>query len=128
MQKPSFKLEEIDKYLSVRLFLARVFRVFSCLSIICGINIFMTDKLDGLILFVIGSYSFFSNSWNVDRTKEFRIIVSIITTMQVRSIDKIAEIIKLPYDSVRKDLQTLINKVKVTDIAIDDTLREIVLH
>jgi hypothetical protein len=128
MQKPSFKLADVDKYLSVSLFLARIFWIFSCLSIICGINIFMTDRLDGLILFAIGSFSFFSNSWNVDRTKEFRTIVSIITTMQIRSIDKIAEILMLPYDSVRKDLQTLINKVKVTDIAIDDTLREIVLH
>ena len=128
MQKPSFKLADVDKYLSVSLFLARIFRIFSCLSIIFGINIFMTDRLDGLILFAIGSLTFFSNSWNVDRTKEFRTIVSIITTMQIRSIDKIAEILMLPYDSVRKDLQTLINKVKVTDIAIDDTRREIVLH
>ena len=128
MQKPSFKLADVDKYLSVSLFLARIFRIISCLSIIYGINIFMTDRLDGLIWFAIGSFSFFSNSWNVDRTKEFRTIVLIITTMQIRSIDKIAEIVKLPYDSVRKDLQTLINKIKVTDIAIDDTLREIVLH
>jgi len=128
MQKPSFKLENVDKYLSVSLFLARIFRIISCLLIIYGINIFMTDRVDGLILFAFGSFTFFSNSWNVDRTKELRTIVSIITVMQIRSIDKIAEIVKLPYDSVRKDLQTLISKIKVTDIAIDDTLREIVLH
>ena len=128
MQKPSFKLEDVDKYLSASLFLARIFWIFSCLSIICGINIFMTDRLDGLILFAIGSFSFFSNSRNVDRTKEFRTIVLIVTTMQIRSIDKIAEIVKIPYDSVRNDLQILINMVKITDIAIDDTRREIVLH
>ena len=127
--KLTFKLENVDNFFSVSLFSARVFRFLSCLSIIVGLYIFATtNDRSSLLLFVFGSFTFFTNSWKIDKNKEYRNIVSLINTMQIRSIDKIAEIVKLPYDTVRRDLQILIDRIKVTNIAIDDTLREIVLH
>ena len=127
--KQSFKLEDVDRFFSISLFMSRGLLLISCLSIIWGINIFATtNDFSGVLFFAAGSYTFFINARNVDKTKEYRTIVSIITTGETRSIDRIADIVNLPYDSVRKDLETMINKIEIKDIAIDDTRREVVLH
>jgi len=126
--KKSFTLESVQELFSASLIVSRGFQILSCLSIIWGLEIFAsTNDFSGLLLFVLSSISFFRNAWKVDKTKEYRAIVSIIITDRIRSIDKIAETVKLPYDLVRKDLQILIDKVKLTDIAIDDTRREVIL-
>ncbi|MDR3601619.1 MAG: hypothetical protein P4L49_14255 [Desulfosporosinus sp.] len=126
--KKSFTLENVDEFFSVSLFVARTFQLFSALSIIWSIVMFArTHDFTGLLLFFLGSFAFFTNAWNVDKTKEYRAIITIITTTRIRSIDKIAEIVKLPYNSVRKDLQNMVNKIRITDLAIDDARREVVL-